>query len=466
MNDSYDFVVIGGGSAGYAGASMAARHGLETVVIEGAEEVGGLCILRGCMPSKTLLESSRRAESIRRAAEFGLRAEYRGADGPAIRARKRQLIGEFADYRRQQLENGPFTFLRGVAAFVDPQTVEVRLKEGGVQRISGRAFLLATGSHVKHVPVPGLKETGCWTSDEVLDAGHIPASVVVLGAGAIGLELASFYEGVGSRVTVIQRGGQVMKELDADLAHALTHAMERRGIRILLNTTLTRVERKGGSKCVHFQQQGSEHRVEAEEIIYALGRKPNVEGLALEKARIAGKGCVVASPTQQTNQPHIFAAGDVCSPIEVVHVAVQQGELAARNAARLLGRRAGELERMDYALKLFVGFTQPEVATVGLGENEAADAGQDFVVAKFPFSDHGKALVRGETEGFVKLIAERTTRRLIGGAVVGPEAAELIHEIVMAMRFGATAGQLATTPHYHPTLSEIWTYPAEALAES
>lgn len=466
MNDGYDFIVIGGGSAGYAGAAMAARLGLETLVIEGGDEVGGLCILRGCMPSKTLLESSRRAESIRRAAEFGLRAEYRGADGAAIRARKRHLIGEFADYRREQLESGRFKFLRGVAAFVDSHTVEVELKEGGVQRIRGRAFLLATGSHVKHVPIPGLQETGCWTSDEVLDTDHIPASVIVLGAGAIGLEVATFYEGVGSHVTVIQRGGQVLKELDADLARALTHAMERRGIRIFLNTALLRMERKGAGKCVSFMQHGSEYRVDAEEIIYALGRQPNVDGLALEKAGIPSKGCVVASPTQQTAQAHIFAAGDICSPLEVVHVAVQQGELAARNAARLLGRHVGEWERMDYALKLFVCFTQPEIAAVGLGENEAADAGQDFVAAKFPFSDHGKALVRGEAEGFVKLIAERATRRLIGGAAVGPEASELIHEIAVAMRLGATAGQLASTPHYHPTLSEIWTYPAEALAES
>src|SRR5260221_10417163 len=228
----YDFIVIGGGSAGYAGAATAARLGLKTAVIEGGRDVGGLCILRGCMPSKTLLESGHRAEAIRRAGEFGLHAEYRSADGPAIRARKRKLIGEFADHRRQQLETGSFDFIRGEASFVDAHTIEVHLLEGGVRTLAARAFLIATGSRVQWHEIPGLRETGVWTSDEVLDSEHIPASVVVLGGGAIALETASYYAGIGSRVSVIQRGGQGLKETDADVASALTEALEHRGIAI------------------------------------------------------------------------------------------------------------------------------------------------------------------------------------------------------------------------------------------
>src|SRR5436190_2244245 len=181
MNDAYDFIVIGGGSAGHAAASTAVRLGLKTAVIEGGDEVGGLCILRGCMPSKTLLESAHRAESIRRAGEFGLRAEYFGADAGAIRARKRRLIGEFADYRRQQLENGLFEFIRGLAAFVDAHHVEVQLRDGGLRRLRARAFLIATGSVVHRIEIPGLAETGFVTSDDVLDADRIPESIVVLG---------------------------------------------------------------------------------------------------------------------------------------------------------------------------------------------------------------------------------------------------------------------------------------------
>ena len=189
-------------------------------------------------------------------------------------------------------------------------------------------------------------------------------------------------------------------------------------------------------------------------------------GLALDRAEMKlDHGRVIAEPTQQCGAPHLFAAGDVCGPLEVVHLAIQQAELAARNAARVLGMLDGAIETMDYALKLFACFTHPEVAAVGLNQRECAAEGRDVVVGKYLFADLGKALIRGATDGFVKLIADRATRKLLGGACVGPEASELIHEIVVAIRFGATAADLATTPHYHPTLSEIWTYPAEELAE-
>jgi len=465
MNDAYDFMVIGGGSAGYASATTAARLGLKTAVIEGADEVGGLCILRGCMPSKTLLESAHRAEAIRGAGEFGLRAEYLGADASAIRARKRRLIGEFADYRREQLEDGRFDFIRGRAEFVDAQHVEVRLRDGGLRRLHGRAFLIATGSVIQRVAIPGLAETGYVTSDEVLDADRIPASVIVLGGGAIALELASFYAGVGSKVTIVQRGRQLLTGTDDDVAEAVTAGLEHRGIEIFRDTELLRATSADGRKRIEFKYGGQERAVEAEEILCAFGRKPNLTSLALDRAGVAtGKSGIVVNPSQQAQPGHIFAAGDVCGPHEIVHIAVQQGELAARNAARILGKLAGPLEKMDYALKLFAVFTQPEVAVVGMTEREAALLRYDFLAARYAFADHGKALVRGQPHGFVKLIASRDTRRILGAACVGPEASELIHEIVVAMSFGATAGALSRIPHYHPTLSEIWTYPAEELA--
>ena len=464
MTDTFDFIVIGGGSAGYAGASTAAALGLKVAVVEGGAEVGGLCILRGCMPSKTLLESGHRAEAIRGAGEFGLRAEYLGADGAAIRARKRRLIGEFADYRRGQLASGRFEFVRGTASFADAHHVEVRLRDGGLRRLEGRAFLIATGSQMAVPEIPGLAETGFLTSDDALDAERLPASVIVLGGGAIALELASFYAGVGARVTVIQRSAQVLRETDADVAVALVEALEKRGIRVLRDTALRGVRREGAAKRVEFTHGGREEFAEADEILCALGRKPNLDGLALDRAGVKSERCIVASATQQTSVPHLFAAGDVCSPLEVVHIAIQQAELAARNAARVLGQLGGALESMDYALKLFAVFTHPEVASVGLTERECAEQGIAFAAAKYRFADHGKAMVRGAVDGFVKLLVARDTRRILGAACVGPEASELIHEIAVAMHFHATAGDLARIPHYHPTLSEIWTYPAEELA--
>jgi pyruvate/2-oxoglutarate dehydrogenase complex dihydrolipoamide dehydrogenase (E3) component len=306
---------------------------------------------------------------------------------------------------------------------------------------------------------------GCWTSDDVLDAAHLPASVVVLGGGAIALEAASYYAGIGSRVTVIQRSEQVLKETDEDVATALTEALEHRGIEIFRGTALLRAERVGEVKRVYFTHAGAERFADGEEIIYALGREPALQTLELARAGVAVAGRAIAADLQQRCGPaHIFAAGDVCGPFEVVHSAIQQAELAARNAARGLGRLGGAPEESDYRLALFAVFTHPQVAAVGLTERDARQT-HEVLVAKYPFADHGKSIVRGETEGFVKLIAERATRRILGAACVGPEASELIHEIVVAMHFHATAGDLVRIPHYHPTLSEIWTHPAEALAE-
>lgn len=465
MSKNFDFIVIGGGSAGYAGASTAARLGLKVAVIEGGAEVGGLCILRGCMPSKALLESASRAETIRRAEEFGLRAEYRGVDGPSMQARKRLLISDFADYRRGQLESGRFEFIRGRAKFIDPHTLEVALLDGGTERIEGRAFLIATGSRVNLVEVPGLAETGFWDSDQVLASGHVPKSVIVLGGGAIALEFATLYAGLGCEVTVIQRHRQVLREMDGDVAEALVSGLRKRGIRVHTNTALASVESAGALKRVNFFAEGERHSVEAEQIIYALGRAPLTENLGLENAAVElEEKAIRTSATQQTSSAHIFAAGDVCGPFEVVHIAIQQAEIAARNAARLLAASAEPMEQIDYTLKLFAVFTQPEVAAIGLTEREATEQGIDFLAASYPFADHGKSMVRGETDGFVKLLVERATRRIIGAAVIGPEASDLIHEVAVAMHFRGTAGDLARVPHYHPTLSEIWTYPAEELA--
>jgi pyruvate/2-oxoglutarate dehydrogenase complex dihydrolipoamide dehydrogenase (E3) component len=280
------------------------------------------------------------------------------------------------------------------------------------------------------------------------------------------LELASYYNGLGVPTSVIQRSAQVLREVDADVANALSDALRKRGVDLYLETQLTKVSRSGHDKVVHFMHRGESKQVQAEEIIYALGRQPASHGLGLDRAGvILNNHLLTAGPDQRSSVSHIFAAGDVCGPHEVVHTAIEQATIAARNAARLLGRLPGDPEEINYRLKLFAVFTHPQVALVGLTEREAREQGIECHVASYPFADHGKSMVIGCTEGFVKLLAESKTGRLIGGACIGPDASELIHEVVVAMRFSATAAQLGTTPHYHPTLSEIWTYPADELAE-
>ncbi|CAN5813776.1 dihydrolipoyl dehydrogenase [soil metagenome] len=461
----YDFAVIGGGSAGYAAARTAAGLGLKTVVVEGGQEVGGLCILRGCMPSKTLIESANRFLAISHAKEFGLKVENPTFDASAIIARKRRLIGEFADYRKEQLEAGKFDFIRAHASFTDPSSLRLRLLDGSEQTISARAFLIATGSSISSPSVPGLAEAACLTSDDLLDLETLPTSTIVLGAGPVALELAHYLAALGTEVTIVQRSDQLLKGIDPDLAEVVEKAFLERGIKIYKNTSLTRVERVGDTRRVVFQQEGTEIAVEAASVFNALGRQPNVSRLALERAGVVLDGKQIkVEPSQQTSAAHIFAAGDCCGPYEVVHTAIEQGELAARNAAHLL---KGDPQRyeMDYRLKLYVVFTEPQVASVGLTEAEARAQRIPYHVATYPFNDHGKSLVMNELHGFVKLLSDQKTGKIIGGSVVGPHASDLIHEIVVAMAFRATACQLALVPHYHPTLSEIWTYPAGDLAE-
>lgn len=461
----YDFLVIGGGSAGYAAARTAAALGLKTAVIEGAAEVGGLCILRGCMPSKTLIESGNRFLTLRHAGEFGLEAKHIGFSGSQIIARKKRLIGEFADDRRKALEKGNFDFLRGRARFVEAGKVHVDLLDGSEKTLSARSFLISTGSAINSPPIPGLADAGAWTSDDVLDLEAIPESLIVLGAGPVGLEMAHYFNALGTKVSIIQRSGRLLKGVDPEVAGVVETAFRKRGMEIYTETKLSRIERQAGGRRAIFTHEGTEKTVEAAAILNALGRKPNVGKLGLEEAGVELAGSFVkTNPHQQTTSPAIFAGGDCSGPYEVVHIAVQQGELAARNAARLL--QGGELESMDYRLKLFAVFTEPQIASAGLSEAEAKEQKKEVLTAQYPFNDHGKSLVMNETDGFVKLVADAKTREILGGSVVGPHASDLIHEVVVAMRFHATAGQLAATPHYHPTLSEIWTYPAEELAEN
>lgn len=481
----YDFISLGGGSAGYAAARTARALGLKTAVVEGGREVGGLCILRGCMPSKTVIESANRFLTLRRAAEFGLRADNIRVVESEILARKRRVVKEFADYRHGQLERGGFDFIRGNARFTGPHTLEIFPADNAPDGTPGEPFLeiearsavIATGSRTACPPIPGLDEVDHWTSDDALELPTLPRTLIVLGAGAIGLEAAHHLSGLGVGVTVIQRSGHILKEADSDVSGALEGALTARGVRFYCGSKIIHVERdtETGGKRVWFERDGEKLSVVADQILCALGRQPNTGNLGLELAGVEldKKGGITTDPGQRAagvDGGHLFAAGDVCGPYEIVHLAIQQGEIAARNAARMLGKLSGEPEAMDYRLRLFALFTEPQVATLGMTEREAAGRGLAVRSAKYAFADHGKAIVRGETDGFVKLIAaeadspEFRAGEIVGASAVGPEASEIIHEITVAMHFRATALDLVRVPHYHPTLSEIWTYPAEELA--
>ncbi len=466
MKPSYDLTIIGGGSAGYAAARTAIALGIKVAVIDGAQELGGLCILRGCMPTKALLESSRRWYEIRHAKQFGLQAKAIRPDLSAIMRRKKGLIDDFASYRQKQLLSGQFKLYRAQARFLSPN--ELQLESGKkTEVISSKTVLLATGSQIQILPLEGLESTGYLTSDSALDIKRLPKSITVLGGGAIALEFAQFFANLGTKVTVIQRSSHLIRDFDSDLSGALRQALESQGVQIYTETELIRFERLRGTqgkKRTYFKYKGKIKRIDSEEIFYGLGRISQIAGLHLEAAKVkVNQGKLLVNSRMQTSQKHIFAAGDVTSLYEVVHIAIQQGEIAAQNAVSLL-KGSPLSAHFEDRLKTTVIFTHPEVAQVGLNEAELQRARIPYKMAQYPFSDHGKSMIQGERFGFMKLLCDPQSGKILGGSIVGPHASELIHEIIAVMYFKGTALDIARIPHYHPTLSEMITYPAEELA--
>jgi pyruvate/2-oxoglutarate dehydrogenase complex dihydrolipoamide dehydrogenase (E3) component len=322
-------------------------------------------------------------------------------------------------------------------------------------------FIISTGSVPIAPPCPGLEETGFLTSDDALSLPAPPRSLVVLGGGPVALELAQFYCRMDVKVTLIQRSARILREFDADAASALETVLRREGIELFAPTRLARAFRKGRSKGVEFEYANSTRTAAAAEILAATGRTPNTAGLELKKIGVhTENGRIITNAEMQSSVPHIYAAGDCTGPHQIVHVAVEQGEVAAHNIAHPRQRR-----RMDYRLLTSVVFTDPQLAVLGLTEKEAGARGVPFLAASYPFADHGKSLIMEAKDGFVKLLADPKSGEILGGACVGPLGGELIHEIIAAMAGRMTVQELAAMPHYHPTLAEIWTYPAGELAE-
>jgi pyruvate/2-oxoglutarate dehydrogenase complex dihydrolipoamide dehydrogenase (E3) component len=445
----YDVAIVGGGSAGYAAARTTSAAGLRTVLIEGAEKIGGLCILRGCMPTKALLYSAEVMHLAKQAHVFGVWAQNVEADFPALMSRKNRLIKDFADYRANQLASGKFEFIRASARFKNEKTLA--LSNG--QEISADHFILCTGSRIAPSPLPHLDEVGYLTSDDALELKKLPKSLIVLGGGAVAVEFAQFFARVGVTVTLLQRSEHILREADKDAADVVEKVLRKEGMTIFTNTHLTGAAREAGLKIVSFEHEGQTVRIAAEEIFYALGRVPNTQELGLESTRVAiDYGRFLTNSQMQTTVPHIYAAGDCTGLYEIVHIAIQQGEIAAHNIIH-----PGNQRCIDYRLYTSVVFTDPQVAHVGLTEKEAKTQKIPVLVASYPFSDHGKSMIMEALDGFVKLLANPTTGEIIGGACVGPMGGELIHEIVVAMAKRMTVHELAAVPHYQTTFAVFWT---------
>jgi len=454
MRKIHDVIVIGGGSAGYAAARTARDAGADVAIVDQGP-LGGLCILRGCMPTKAILRSAEVAALFRRAKEFGLSPVAAQADLSAVVDRKDRLVREFVDYRIQQLRDPRLTLYQSQAVFRSPQEITV-----GDTVLSASSFILATGSRPCEVSIPGLAQAGYFTSDTILDLRTQPGSLIVLGGGAVALELGQFFARLGTRVTILQRGRTLLSEMDEDVGRALEAALIEEGIEVVTGVQLLRVTHEARGKTVWVMKDGRERSYAGEEILQALGRRPNIEGLRLDLAEVTvDGGRVVVDGAMRTSQAHIYAVGDVNDVTPIVHLAIQQGEIAAYNATH--ADQPGKT--IDHRLDMEVVFTDPQVAVLGLNEARAKAEGILYLTASYPFADHGKALCLGATHGFVKLLCASESGEILGAQIVGPEAGELIHELIAVMYFHGTAVDLLRMPHYHPTLAEIVTYPAESI---
>lgn len=451
----FDVVIIGGGSGGYAAARTAQALGAKVGIVDKGP-LGGLCILRGCMPTKTILRSSDVISLMKRAKEFGLRATNPIAKMDEIYNRKKTLIKEFADYRIEQLNDQRFDLIKGKAKFVNKNTLQI-----GKKTITSRSFVIGTGSVIADFDIPGLNEVGFITSDDALELKKLPKSMIVLGGGAVATEFAQFFCRVGTQTTLIQRSNHIFSWADEDVTRPVENRFREEGMKVYTGTQLIKFTEKNGKKIAHFKHEGKVRRVSADVILQALGRVPAIKGLGLENAGVkTERGTIVVNNRMETSVPNIYAVGDCNGIYEVVHIAIQQGEIAGHNAVK-----GTQKQEMDYRLKSEVVFTDPQYASVGLNEKECQANNIPYKTASYPFDDHGKSLVLGETHGFVKILCNPKTGEIIGAQIVGPEGGELIHELIAVMYFRGTVQDLARIPHYHPTLSEIITYPAEDLAD-
>ena len=446
----YDLLILGGGgSAGFTAATTALKTGARVAMVESGR-LGGLCILAGCMPSKTLLHHAAEATE----------APDKRLPYSEVLARKIGVVDYLAGSREKvvaaKLEQG-LVLLRGRAVFRGPHTLEVDGKA-----VTAEKLIIATGS-AWHVPeLPGLAESGYILSRDLMDLPALPESIIVLGGGAIAVELGQYLVRMGVKTSLLQRSDHLLSSENPEAGRLIAAALKRDGAGVETGCQVLSVEKSPGGKTVRFSQGGQEKSAEAKEILVALGRRPNSDGLGLGGAGVETKrGAVLVDRFMATSQPHIFAAGDVTGINMVVNLAINQGRAAGYNATHPEAMR----EVNDAVIPQAV-FTDPQFAKVGLSARELEDRGRPFVEASYPLSGLGVSRTYPHPpEGFVAMRAEPKTGLILGAEMVAPEASLMIHDIAVALKLKGTAFDLADIPYVHPCLSEVTNMCAMKLAK-
>ncbi len=456
MSERFDVVFIGGGPAGYVGAIRGAQLGGKVAVVE-KDALGGVCLNRGCIPTKALAASAQVLDSCRSAVNFGIDVPGEvTADLARIMARKDKIVRNLVKGIETLFRGHGITLFRGQGAFVEAKRLAIRGKHGAQVDIETNATVIATGSSPANIPTFPINGGNILSSDHLFKLNRLPESILIIGAGAIGCEWAFILNALGVEVTLIEMMARAAPLEDEDISVILEREMKKRKIRLITGERILSLGEDMDNQLVAQTEGGKEIRME--KALVCIGRSRNTSKLNLESigVKIDSKGCVIVNERMETGVAGIYAAGDVVDSPLLAHVAFAEGKAAAANAL-------GGSETMDYSVIPSAMFTFPEVAGVGLREQEAKERGIDYQTAKFPFRALGKAHVEGRIAGEVKLVAESGSGRLLGAHIIGPGASVLVHEAALAINMQATADDLARTIHAHPTLSEAVEESAEAL---
>ncbi len=441
MAGTFDLVVIGGGPGGYVAALRAAQLGAKTAIVE-KDRMGGTCLVRGCIPTKALLQSSELYTQAREGAVFGVVADHLAFDWAAAQKRKTSVVDQLVKGVDGLLKAGGVTAFKAGARLAGKGVVDV-----GGEPLQTKDIVIATGSAVARIPLPGAELT--IDSDQILELKEIPRRLAVIGGGVVGMEFAAMFAALGSKVTVLEMLPQVLAMVDADLVAVYAKHLTGLGGEIHTDSKVSEVAKQNGALQVRFSTGGEGGVVDADQVLLAVGRVPYTQGLDAEKFGVKlERGRVVVDEHLHTTADGVWAIGDVIGGIMLAHVASYEGVCVVENIA-------GYGDRVpDYHAAPNCIYTDPEIAHVGLGEKEAKEKGIAVKIGKFPFAAAGRALTLGQTEGFVKVVADGESGRLLGAHIIGPRATDLIAEATLAVQNGLTLEQIDLTIHAHPTLPE------------
>lgn len=449
MANDYEAIVIGGGPGGYVAAIRLGQLGVKTLCVE-KEAMGGVCLNWGCIPSKALIAAANLARKVRHAEHMGITVKDLEVDVAKMQEWKEGIVKKLTGSVTSLVKGNRGDIVMGTASITGPNQVEVTSLDGTKQKHqASKGIIVATGAQM--IQIPGFEPDGdvVITAREAVSLQKAPESMLIIGGGVIGLELGMVYQKLGTKITVVELMDQLLPGTDPDLVRVVQKHLKSDGADIHLKSKAVKLEKSGGKAKVTIETDSKQHVVETEKVLVAVGFKPNSGGLGLEKlgVKLDKRGHVAVDDQMRTNVPSVFAIGDVAGMPYLAHKASKEGEIAAEVIA-------GHKSARDYRGMPAAIFTDPEIATVGLSETEAKASGKKVKIGKYPFSALGRAMAVSETDGFIKVIIDEGDHQLLGVAIVGCEASNLISESALALEMCAFAEDVALTVHPHPTLGE------------